>query len=100
MDPTYDWAFPGATCIVNAYSSPCPNSGADIVYLLRYLVKKYHWIDLSTPDSIASFEDGILTVSIHFTRFVEKDAFEGADDSDTNVFFEIHTSLNKDMSCI
>merc|ERR1719192_3090578 len=97
MDPNYDWQFGDTDCIVGVYSPPCPNGGSDVTYILRYLVKKYHWIDLEDVDGVLDFSNRVLTISIPFTRFVDKTNFEVADSSDTNVFFEIYTSLNHNV---
>ena len=60
---------------------------------MRYLVKKYQWINLNDL-TLAFFVDDTLTLSVQFHRFVDKKLFEGADDSDTNIFFELKTSKN------
>jgi len=47
MDPNYDYLFGDVECIVNSYDNPCPNGGSDVSYILRYLVKKYHWLKIT-----------------------------------------------------
>ena len=46
MDANYDFLFGDTPCVVSSYDNPCPNGGSDANFILRYIVKKYNWVDL------------------------------------------------------
>ena len=67
-----------------------------MTYLLRYLVRKYNWIDNSDSNNQpAIFENDILTLSITLYKLADKDVQTYATSSDTDVFFELETSITE-----
>ena len=59
-------------CVNSAYTPPCPNGGSDILYILRYLVKKYHYVDVSAVTDLYDYSDNILTITVPLKKFVDK----------------------------
>ena len=39
MDPNLDYAFGDVPCMNKNFAPPCPNGGADVQYLLRWVVE-------------------------------------------------------------
>ena len=54
---------------------------------MKYLVKKYAWLDLSEMYPVANLTGGQIVFRAKYTKFVEKYIFEFCDQNDLNVIF-------------
>ena len=95
MDPNFDYKFAGSECIIESYSTPCPNGGSDITYMLRYIVNKYNWLDFT--DDMVTVVEGVLKLKIKMFELVEANSFLPAKCDKTRVSIEIGTDLNANM---
>ena len=55
-------------------------------------MKKYHWYNLEKFTTVGAFNYGrILTLEVSFTSFVDKKNYEFADDTNTQIYFELRS---------
>ena len=90
MDPNYDWMFGDTPCLKSGQSPPCPNGGSDIRYLLRFVVKKYNWLDMGL--SAAYREEDTVHVRVKALKYVDRETIATATPDDTDVIVEFRTS--------
>ena len=98
-DPNWDHLFENETCMEPGYNPPCPNGGSDASYLLRYIVNKYPWLDMGTdPSNVVEFTgNNNLKIKVKVLNLASKYENTPASDVNTNVYFELHSTLNQNM---
>ena len=52
---------------------------------MKYLVKKYAWLDLSSAENIMRYENGQIIMQANYTTFIEKNVFQSSTSNDLNV---------------
>lgn len=98
MDPTYDYLF-NEPCLISSYNNPCPNGGSDSNFLLRYLVRKYDWLDIidinQWQSNMVEFENNDhLTIRVRIVSFKSESENVIATADRTKIYFEIQTTEN------
>ena len=70
-----------------------------MTYLMKYLVKKYHWLDTDSVPFL-NYDIGNLEIKVKLISFVDKSTSQDATNEDTNVYFEIFSESSSDFIAV